>query len=232
MANNETKSAYGGKYDSYQDYSRDNARGDQATPIEQVRGRIQYLIDVRARQLKAESAAVVQQVQPDEYAELWQEPAKVKATSKPLESKLWSYFKACVIGYTVAMFFKSFFVDAPSIWLVFSHLFLNMSSSVIMFIYAPILLLPIRVLSSVMRAFKVERGASDVFVGTICGSFLLLADIQYLGTVRPESICYIFGGAFGGFAYWQARGFPTSAGRQRSVDEIVKLISGLFKKPA
>jgi hypothetical protein len=124
------------------------------------------------------------------------------------EHPLWSYFKACVAALGTAILLSSFFIDSNAPAPFTSRIFVNFVSGIVMITYAPLLLIPIRILADVFRLACVPRGVSDILIGGLVGSLMLLPAITEGKAPEPMTICFIIGGLIGGFVFWRARGYP------------------------
>lgn len=121
----------------------------------------------------------------------------------------WAYFKACATGFVVSVLLVSFLVDSNAASGATPRLFLNLLSGMaMMIIISPIMLIPIRILADILQFFGVKRGLSDVLIGALSGSVMMLIDVVLGNPVSSISLCFILGGVAGGFAYWRYRGYP------------------------
>ena len=137
----------------------------------------------------------------------------------------WAYFKACVTGFIVSVLLVSFLIDSNASYGATPRLFLNLlSGMVMMIILSPIMLVPIRVLADIFQFFGVKRGMSDVLIGALSGSVMMLFDIVTGNSVSPISICFILGGLAGGFAYWRYRGYPQTGDIKETSGEPASVI--------
>ncbi|MFK5980594.1 MAG: hypothetical protein QM488_17105 [Rhizobiaceae bacterium] len=131
----------------------------------------------------------------------------------------WAYFKACVTGFAISIMLVSFISGSNAPGGFTSLLFLNFVSGMVMMTMAPFMLLPIRILADVFQFFSVKRGVSDVSIGLVCGSMMMLPEIVTGDPISPISLCFILGGAAGGFAYWRYRGYPQTGDIQETSGE-------------
>ncbi len=130
------------------------------------------------------------------------------ALGKPDEHAAWSYFKACVAAFATAILLSGFIIDSNAPDAFTSRLFANLISGIVMMTMAPIMLIPIRILADIMKLARIPRGASDILIGGLCGSLMMLPDLMDGQTPRALSLAFIAGGLFGGFVFWRARGYP------------------------
>lgn len=132
----------------------------------------------------------------------------------------WAYFKACVTGFVVSVLLVSFLVDSNAPAGATPRLFLNLLSGMVMMIaISPLMLVPIRVLADIFQFFSVKRGLSDVLIGALSGSVMMLVDIVRGFPLSSISFCFILGGVAGGFAYWRYRGYPQTGDIQETSGE-------------
>ncbi|PCI04241.1 MAG: hypothetical protein COB78_07905 [Hyphomicrobiales bacterium] len=132
----------------------------------------------------------------------------------------WAYFKACVTGFIVSVLLVSFLVDSNAPAGATPRLFMNLLSGMIMMmVISPLMLIPIRILADIFQFFGVKRGTSDVLIGAISGSVMMLTDIARGIPTSSISFCFILGGAAGGFAYWRYRGYPQTGDIQETSGE-------------
>ncbi len=124
------------------------------------------------------------------------------------EHALWSYFKACVMAFSTAILLQSLFVENNAPGFFGSRLFVSFASGIAMASFAPLMLIPIRILADIFRLMQVPRGYSDVLIGGLCGSIMMLPDLTSGDMPEPITICFTLGGLAGGFVYWRARGYP------------------------
>lgn len=219
---NNSKDRLNDRYASQQDYSRDYSRDYQSSPE-------QYRQEAGEKPESATQKSVSSPVQelPDVL-----HSSEDGNPSEQLESRGWSYFKACFVGYAASMFFTGLVTESPGLGQLFSHILANMISGLSALAFAPILLVPIRILADIMRMFQIKRGVSDVLIGALCGSVMMLPELTSGNEIRLMSICFVLGGAIGGFSYWRLRGFPTLDGRQMNASEVTAAIKGVIKRKA
>lgn len=159
--------------------------------------------------------------------------SSMRKTSAPpaapakLEHVAWSYFKACVIAFVTGMMLWTTFVLGKGDTSLLTRLHYHLATGGMMLTVAPALLIPIRFLVDAMKTLQVPRGWSDMLIGGLCGSLMMLPDLQTHGYPRPMSICFVLGGVFGGFYYWRRRGYPDLTRGQRAIAELV---FGFFRR--
>jgi len=137
------------------------------------------------------------------------------------EHPLWSYFKACVAAFATAILLSGFFMDSNAPAPFASRIFVNFVSGIVMMTFAPLLLIPIRLLSDLFRLVSVPRGVSDILIGGLVGSLMLLPAITEGTAPDPLAGCFVVGGLLGGFVFWRARGYPgLSSHHHRTADRF------------
>lgn len=149
------------------------------------------------------------------------------AESVPTERVAWSYFKACVTGFAASFLLTGLLAtDFSALSLspggilagLVANLFANFLGGFVMLTIAPFLLVPIRIMADIMRILRVRRGMSDVLIGALCGGIMMLPELVKGQPIRLASICFVLGGAVGGYNFWRARGYPRSPVKQRERD--------------
>ncbi|BCW87417.1 hypothetical protein sos41_05460 [Alphaproteobacteria bacterium SO-S41] len=143
----------------------------------------------------------------------------------PIEKLWWSYFKACVTAFVTAVILMGLFLgsgegheDTSILGSLFSfdRLAIQVPAIVMMLTMAPALATPIRALADIMQKLNVPRGVSDMLIGAAPGMMMMTVDITSGRLPGPMNLCFLLGGAFGGFVFWRARGYPglNRTGRQ------------------
>ena len=132
-----------------------------------------------------------------------------EASGAPLEALWLSFFKACVVAFATSVMVSSLFIGPSNAPGGFGgQLFINLASAAAMMSFAPILVIPVRVLADVARLARLPRGASDIAIGGLCGSLMMAPDLAAGAPVKPMAWAFVLGGLFGGFTFWRSRGYP------------------------
>ncbi len=122
--------------------------------------------------------------------------------------KLLSFFWACATALTFSVISMSLFAGSNAPAFFGGTFFLNIISSIAMLTAAPFLIIPARILADVMHFLGVPRGYSDIMIGMMIGSLVLIAEIATKDDIRWSAVSFMVGGAMGGFVYWRSRGYP------------------------
>lgn len=146
----------------------------------------------------------------------------------PAESLWRSYFKACVAAFATGLILTGVVLDGgeegPDLFL--SRLFMNLASGVVMASMAPALAPFIRIAADVLAKIGLKRGWSDVLIGAAFGSLMMLPDLATGHPPKLMALCFVVGGAFGGFVFWRTRGYPGLNTDQRRFAEGAHIVMG------
>ncbi len=120
----------------------------------------------------------------------------------------WIYMKACVVAFATALGLASLLSSGIGLPL---PSFLN-TNILVAIVVAPSIsaafFWPAIIAWNVVALFRLPRGVADVVTGGLVGSLFIIAPIVGGDLPNVMSVCFLFGGCAGGFAYWRGQGYP------------------------